>query len=179
MPNEYFYRKNQNAVHEALLLNLNDSDLENLKFDESNWFDFVYKKSNSEFWEEVDCDECFNYDEAIANILLTKSKNKIQVSGRLFKSGALSHDPNIGALSIICAVLRKLGWEEKIEITQHGLEQKHVGTSNKFIQIANKLDISLQSLTISKAVMNVNYWKYDTNGEKLGTIFIHLVVENQ
>lgn len=42
-------------------------------------------------------------------IALTKSKNKIEISGRLYKSGGLSHDPNIGALSIICAVLRKLG----------------------------------------------------------------------
>lgn len=111
-------------------------------------------------------------------ILLTKSKTKIEVSGRLFKSGGLSHDPNIGALSIICAVLRQLGWTQKIEITQHGLLQKHVGKTNKFIQIANKLDISLQGLTVPKAEMNKDYWKYDTDGEKLGTIFIHLVVEN-
>ena len=111
-------------------------------------------------------------------ILLTKSKTKIEVSGRLFKSGGLSHDPNIGALSIICAVLRLLGWKQKIEITQHGLEQKHVGKTNKFIQIANKLDISLHSLTVPKAEMNNDYWKYDTDGEKLGTIFIHLVIEN-
>jgi hypothetical protein len=111
-------------------------------------------------------------------ILLTKSKTKIEVSGRLFKSNSLSHDPNIGALSIICAVLRQLGWTQKIEITQHGLLQKHVGKANKFIQIANKIDISLQSLTVPKAEMNIDYWKYDTDGEKLGTIFIHLVVEN-
>lgn len=111
-------------------------------------------------------------------ILLTKSKTKIEVSGRLFKSGGLSHDPNIGALSIICAVLRQLGWTQKIEITQHGLLQKHVGKTNKFIQIANKLDVSLKGLTVPKAEMNKDYWKYDTDGEKLGTIFIHLVVEN-
>lgn len=111
-------------------------------------------------------------------ILLTKSKTKIEVSGRLFKSGGLSHDPNIGALSIICAVLRQLNWKEKIEITQHGLEQNHVGKTNKFIQIANKLDISLQNLIVPKAIMKNNYWKYDIDGEKLGTIFIHLVVEN-
>ena len=111
-------------------------------------------------------------------ILLTKSKTKIEVSGRLFKSGGLSHDPNIGALSIICAVLRLLGWTQKIEITQHGLSQNHVGRTNKFIQIANKIGISLQGLTIPKAEMNNDYWKYDTDGEKLGTIFIHLVVEN-
>ncbi len=111
-------------------------------------------------------------------ILLTKKKGKIEISGRLFKSGGLSHDPNIGALSIISAALRKLGWKEQIEITQHGLLQQHFGKTNKFIQIANKLDISLQGLKIPKAEMNANYWKYDLDGEKLGTIFIHLVVEN-
>lgn len=111
-------------------------------------------------------------------ILLTKTKTKIEISGRLFKSGGLSHDPNIGALSIICAVLRLLGWTQKIEITQHGLLQKHVGKTNKFIQIANKIGISLQGLTVPKAEKNNDYWKYDTDGEKLGTIFIHLVVEN-
>ena len=110
-------------------------------------------------------------------ILLTKNKNKIEISGRLFKSGGLSHDPNIGALSIISAVLRKLDWNGKIEITQHGLSQNHIGKTNKFIQIANKLEISLQGLKIPKAEMNENYWKYDLDGEKLGTIFIHLVVD--
>lgn len=110
-------------------------------------------------------------------ILLQKSKTKIEVSGRLFKSGGLSHDPNIGALSIICAVLRELGWTKKIEITQHGLLQNHVGKTNKFIQIANKIGISLNGLTIPKVGMNSDYWKYDKDGEKLGTIFIHLVVE--
>ena len=111
-------------------------------------------------------------------ILLTKSKNKIEVSGRLYKNGSLSYDPNIGALSIICAVLRKLGWTEKIEITQHGLQQQHVGNTNKFIQIANKLAISLQGLNIPKVELHAEYWKYDSDGEKLGTIFIHLIVEN-
>jgi len=111
-------------------------------------------------------------------ILLVKKKGKIEVSGRLFKSGGLSHDPNIGALSIICAVLRKLGWKKEIEITQHGLRQEHVGHSNKFIQIANKLNIKLKALKVPKAELDKDYWKYDTDGEKLGTIFIHLVVEN-
>jgi hypothetical protein len=111
-------------------------------------------------------------------ILITKSDEKIEISGRLFKSNGLSHDPNIGALSIISAVIRKLGWKKKIEITLHGLLQEHVGSTNKFIQIANKLDISLKELTIPNTTMNKEYWKYDVDGEKLGTIFIHLVVEN-
>lgn len=111
-------------------------------------------------------------------ILLNKQKDKIEISGRLFKSNGLSHNPNIGALSIISAVLRKLGWKKRIVITQHGLKQNHIGKTNKFIQIANKIRIELDELTIPKVEMNKNYWKYDKDGEKLGTIFIHLVVEN-
>lgn len=111
-------------------------------------------------------------------ITLTKLDNKIQISGRLFKSGSLSHDPNIGALSIIAAVLRKLGWEKCIEITHHGLAQSHVGSRNKFVQIANQIGINLEGLTVPHATLPKNYWHYDMQGEKLGTIFIHLVVEN-
>ncbi len=111
-------------------------------------------------------------------ILITKTSNKIQISGRLYKNDSLSHDPNIGALSIISAVLRKLGWTGEIEITQHGLQQKHVGTTNKFVQIANKLNIGLEGITIPQATLPTDYWHYDTTGEKLGTIFIHIVVEN-
>lgn len=111
-------------------------------------------------------------------ILLRKIDNRIEVSGRLFKANRLSHDPNIGALTLISAVLRKLDWKNDIVITRHGLDQKHVGKKNKFIQIANLLDIKLEGLNIPCAEFNENYWKYEKEGEKLGTIFIHLVVEN-
>jgi len=111
-------------------------------------------------------------------ILITKNNGKIQVSGRLFKSNGLSHDPNIGALSIISAVIRKLGWDEQIEITLHGLSQEHVGKTNKFIKIANELNISLEGLSIPPTPVKKDYWRYDMSGEKLGTIFIHIVVEN-
>lgn len=112
-------------------------------------------------------------------ILLNKVGNKIQVSGRLYKANSLSHDPNIGALSIIGAVLRKLGWKGEIEVTQHGLSQIHVrNAKNKFVLIANQLGMSLSGLRMPKAQLPDAYWHYDMEGEKLGTIFIHLVVEN-
>jgi hypothetical protein len=111
-------------------------------------------------------------------IMLTNFNDRIEVSGRLYKSGGLSHDPNIGALSIISAVLRNLGWDKRIVITQHGLEQKHIGKTNKFIQIANNLQIELEGLKIPVVNFNDEYWKYDKDGEKLGTIFIHIVVES-
>lgn len=111
-------------------------------------------------------------------ISIIQQNDKIEVSGRLEKNGTLAHDPNIGALSIICAVLRKFGWEGCIEIAQHGLSTSQIRSSNKFILICNKLNIKLQGLVLPVANFNAAYWKYDTEGEKLGTIFIHLVVEN-
>ncbi|KGN98041.1 hypothetical protein HQ36_03720 [Porphyromonas gingivicanis] len=111
-------------------------------------------------------------------ILIYKSADKIQISGRLFKSGSLSHDPNIGALTVISAVLRKLGWTKDIEITKHQLRQHNVLPRNKFVMIANRIGIKLRGLNVPKAKSPKNYWEYDFTGEKLGTIFIHIVVEN-
>ena len=111
-------------------------------------------------------------------ILITQSDNVIKVSGRLIKSDSLAHDPSIGQLSVISAAIRKLGWAGKIVITRHGLEQRHLTSRNKFIRIANELDIELDGLTRPKAIDTGAYWKYESTGEKLGTIFIHIVVEN-
>lgn len=111
-------------------------------------------------------------------IVITKKCDNIEISGRLYKNGYLTHDPNIGALSMIAACLRKLGWTKAITITRHGLLQNHVGDRNKFVQIANKLNISLSGLTVPKATLPKLYWHYDHQGEKLGTIFIQTVVES-
>lgn len=111
-------------------------------------------------------------------ILITNNNDSIEVSGRLYKSGRLGHDPNIGALSLIASCLRKLGWKDKILITGHGLEQHHIGKRNKFIQIASRLDIKLNNIELPLATLPKSYWYYERKGEKLGTIFIHIVVEN-
>ncbi|MGN0033324.1 MAG: hypothetical protein ACI358_06065 [Candidatus Limimorpha sp.] len=143
------------------------------------------KLDNNIFTPFTSIDDVINFKKSMrcppagnTPILITKAATKILISGRLFKSGSLSHDPNIGALSIISAVLRKLGWTKTIEITQHGLSQNNVGKTNKFIQIANRLNIKLQGLKVPTATLSKNYWHYDIKGEKLGTIFIHIVVEN-
>lgn len=111
-------------------------------------------------------------------IQINKQNNTITISGRLYKSGSLSHDPNIGALSLICATLRKLNWKGEIVITKHGLKQQHLKSDNKFVKIANMLDVKIDGLELPKAITQDNYWKYEKEGEKLGTIFIHLVIEN-
>ncbi len=111
-------------------------------------------------------------------ILIKKTSYNITISGRLLKSDSLAHDPNIGALSLISAVIRKLGWLNKIVIIEHGLKQNHLQSGNKFVKIANQLELQIQGLTLPLSKPRNEYWKYETKGEKLGTIFIHMVVEN-
>jgi len=111
-------------------------------------------------------------------ILIGKQNEVIIISGRLIKNDALAHDPNIGALSLICATLRKLGWKGRIIITKHGLNQNHLKPDNKFIKISNMLNIEIEGLKLPNAIMDRKYWKYETESEKLGTIFIHIVTEN-
>lgn len=111
-------------------------------------------------------------------ILIQKvSDDLITVSGRLFKSGGLSHDPNIGALSLISATLRSLQWQGRILITEHGLSPSMVKGRNKFVQVASHLNIELDGIPMPKAVFPSEYWRYERTGEKLGTIFVHLLVE--
>lgn len=110
-------------------------------------------------------------------ILITKGEGAIKVSGRLWKAGGLSHDPNIGALSLISKTLRELGWEGDIIITKHGLSQNHLTRRNKFIKIANEIGIKLQDLRLPKSELSEGYWHYDNNSEKIGTIFLHLICE--
>lgn len=110
-------------------------------------------------------------------ILIKKLENKITISGRLEKGGSLSHDPNIGALSLISATLRVLGYVGNIEITSHNLSQNQVGRSNKFVSIANLLGISIENIELPATLNNDSYWHYETQGEKIAIIFLHLVVE--
>lgn len=109
---------------------------------------------------------------------ISQEHNNILISGRLYKDGCLGHDPNIGSLSLICATLRELGWKDNIIITKHGLSQSHIKGKNKFLQVASKLDISLEGLSMTACEIPSAYWHYETKGEKLGTIFIHTIVEN-
>ncbi len=125
------------------------------------------------------CDNKININEIFDEMrIYTTFPNKIQISGRLIKNGRLAHDPNIGAISGIAATLRKLNFQGYIEIISHGLNQEQLGSKNKFIQIANILDLSLQGLEIPQIEIPKEYWHYEREGEKLATIFIHLLVEN-
>lgn len=111
-------------------------------------------------------------------ITIKKGDDAITITGRLYKNNGLGHDPNIGALSIISACLRKLGWNKTIIIKDHGLSQCHIGKGNKFVKIANYIKIELDNLSLPQVSISESYWHYETKGEKLATIFIHIAVEN-
>ena len=110
-------------------------------------------------------------------IQIQKTEDSVTVSGLLIKGGRLAYDPNIGALTMISQCVRNLGWEKDIIITKHGLAQNNVGNRNKFLKIANQLNIGLEGLTVPNSALPAAYWNYATKTEKLGTIFLHLFVE--
>lgn len=114
-------------------------------------------------------------------IIITKEKDSIKISGRLSKpanEGNIGHDPNIGALTAISKTLRKLGWDKDIIITHHGVKQEYVNNSksNKFFNIASILNLKLEGVDISNKKPTLNqYWHYEKNSEKNGTILLHLI----
>lgn len=92
------------------------------------------------------------------SVKLTKNKNSIEITAKLLNGGRLGHDPNIGMTTIIAKCLRVLGWKKDIIITQHCLpNQKSVGKANKFIQIANQINIKLENLVVPKATLKPTY----------------------
>ena len=108
---------------------------------------------------------------------IIKKNNNITITGRIVKSNRLSHDPNIGALSLIAATLRELGWVNDIYIDLHGLCQSMLTGRNKFIRIANRYNIKLKGLVIPPSPILDDYWYYEKRGEKIGTIFLHILIE--
>ena len=116
-------------------------------------------------------------------ITITKHNDVITISGRLDKPkslGKISHDPNIGALSIIAYTLRLLGWTNKIEITNHHILQESVkNNKNKFLMLCKHINISMQGLQISFAEnYNAQYWHYEYSSEKVASILLHIMCSN-
>ena len=114
-------------------------------------------------------------------ISIIEYDNCIEITGRLSKpaeKGNIGHDPNIGALSLIAACIRKLGWKKDIVISMHGVSQKYVDSTqgaNKFLYICSLIGIKLKDI---KMPAEVNfpplYWHYEKKSEKMADILLHL-----
>ena len=115
-------------------------------------------------------------------ILITKEGNTIKISGRLVKNGTLSHDPNIGALSTISMCLRNLGWQGDINITRHGITQQYITKTkgkNKFLYVCKLYNMKLEDIIIpNNYMLPNNYWRYEKSSEKVTSILLHILAEN-
>lgn len=114
-------------------------------------------------------------------IEIKKYDDHIEISGRLAKpadAGNIGHDPNIGALSMISACIRKLGWDKDIIITLHGVTQAYVNNTkgkNKFLYICNILGIKLDGIEMPQNVVLPDlYWHYEKKSEKMADILLHV-----
>lgn len=114
-------------------------------------------------------------------ITIIKYADRIEVSGRLAKpsnAGNIGHDPNIGALSMIAACIRKLGWDKDIVVTLHGVTQSYIDRikgKNKFLYICNILGMRLDGIRMpNRVVLPQSYWHYERNSEKMADILLHI-----
>lgn len=118
-------------------------------------------------------------------VRLTKAGNTICISGRLEKpkgQGNIGHDLNIGTLSMLAKGLRTLGWDGEIVITQHGVKQSYInrsGASNKFIYVCKLLGIELEGIVLPQIInLPDAYWHYEKRSEKVASILLHVLTEN-
>jgi len=111
-------------------------------------------------------------------IRICKDRNRIFISARLDKpqyEHKISHDPNIGCISLISANLRTLGWRGDIIITKHNIHQNKVRRCNKFLLIADKLNIKLEGIRLPECKLPSQYWSYENSSEKIVTIFLAIL----
>ena len=113
---------------------------------------------------------------------------KISISAKLEKSGEFTYDPNIGAVSLLSFLSKKLSPKiEDIIIKRHGCENiksKVENSEGKLVKIATVLKqnwgvkLSLDGIDMKKVELETDYWKFEKEGEKIGTIFLHLLLLN-
>ena len=120
-------------------------------------------------------------------ILITKSDNSYSISGTLAKpvaDGNIAHDPNIGALTLIAAGIRTFDKETPIYITKHSVNQSYIerARGNKFLYISSFLNIKLYGLDYNHLsftnLSQENYYRIENSSEKVTTIFLHILLEN-
>lgn len=114
-------------------------------------------------------------------LMITRYDDRIEISGRLSKpanAGNIGHDPNIGALSMISACIRKLGWRKRIVITMHGVTQQYVNNThgkNKFLYICSILGMELYGINMPRNIsLPELYWHYERRSEKMADILLHV-----
>lgn len=124
-------------------------------------------------------------------IHITKSPKSIKISALLANpnksnekyTGRIGHDPNMGQVPLFANTLRSLGWNGKIEVTNHQVKQDKVEKmkGNKFSFLAGYLNYELEGITFNQnsLVMPNNYWNYDKESEKVASILAQVILESK
>lgn len=118
-------------------------------------------------------------------VRIERTPSVIYISGRLAKpkdAGNIGHDPNIGTLTMLAKGLRSLGWDKRIVITKHAVSQQYInrsGAKNKFIFVCSLLNLELEGITLPhKMKLPKTYWHYEKKSEKVASILLHIIGEN-
>lgn len=118
-------------------------------------------------------------------IRIDRKGDTIEISGRLSKpkeAGNIGHDPNIGTFSMLSKGLRALGWTGRIVITKHGVKQSYInksGVNNKFLFICKMLNLELKDIVLPAEInFPKTYWHYEQSSEKVASILLHILSEN-
>ena len=110
-------------------------------------------------------------------VRLTANEDTIVISAKLSKPGNGWADPNVGQVAGLASGLRGLGWEGDILVVDHQLSEGMMG-DNKFTKVARNLRLGIAGLELPDPATTQPYWHYEKTGEKLVTIFLHLLLEN-
>lgn len=113
------------------------------------------------------------------SVTFDRPNNTIYIGARLVKNGSLGHDPNIGFVSLVAGAIRKLGFDGKIIIINHGLPSDFIlRSSNKFAYIADILNLTLDGVQSETVSYKTGYWRYELAQEKHATILASIIAEN-
>jgi hypothetical protein len=110
---------------------------------------------------------------------VSKIDDVIHISARLEKNGSIGHDPNIGFVSLVAGALRDSGYKGKIIVDNHGLPASYVlSAKNKFAYISSLLDIELNGFSMPTVNFLTDYWRYELETEKHGSMLLANLFEN-
>jgi len=115
---------------------------------------------------------------------IIKEGSTIFISCKLDKKhyeGKISHDPNIGMVSLLAYTFKTLGWTGDIVITNHNIEQKNISakksSNNKFMYVCALLGLKMEGLYLPNVQLPKNYWHYEESSEKMASILLHVMSE--
>lgn len=127
--------------------------------------------------------EMYPYQEIdnMVRFCLMQTKEDISIQAKLDKGekegkGKISHDPNVGKVILVAAVLRHLKYKGKINVVSHGVEYLSPSANTKFTNNADFLGIHLDGVYEPKKLSTIKGdFCYPAEGEKNVSILLEQI----